>query len=128
MSSLPDLYNASIEALQQGLDAGHFTSVHLTKAYLARIDEVNSSLRVVIATNSRALQDAARLDLEREQGVSRGALHGIPLLFKDTINTGHELGTTSGSFAMLGAMSKDAYAVSKLRDAGAMLARPSTNR
>ena len=37
----PDLYEASFDELEDGLDAGLFTSVDLVKAYLARIEEVS---------------------------------------------------------------------------------------
>jgi amidase len=83
----PDLYEASVEDLQQGLDAGHFTSVDLVKvrpiirfiflsqilkrpkAYFARIDEVNlkgPALRAVLEMNPSALSQAADLDKERK--------------------------------------------------------------
>jgi amidase len=69
----------------------------ITQAYLARIEEVNHTgprLRAVIETNPNALTQAAALDLERQ---TRGplhlkALHGIPILVKDSIGTMHEDG------------------------------------
>ncbi|KAG6847911.1 hypothetical protein H0H93_004991 [Arthromyces matolae] len=65
-----DLYEASVEELQSGLNAGHFSSVDLVKAYLARIDEVNLKgpcLRAVFETNANALATAAELDAERKE-------------------------------------------------------------
>ncbi|KAJ7768623.1 hypothetical protein DFH07DRAFT_807437 [Mycena maculata] len=41
--ALPHLYEASVPELQAALDAGQFTSVHLVKAYIARIEEVNTN-------------------------------------------------------------------------------------
>ncbi|KIK96877.1 hypothetical protein PAXRUDRAFT_271662 [Paxillus rubicundulus Ve08.2h10] len=125
-TQLPDLYEAGIAELQQGLEKGHFTSVDLVKAYLARIEEVNlngAALHAVIETNPQALTQAAALDTERENNGSRGPLHGIPLLIKDNIATLHEEGmnTTAGSYALLGSeVAGDAPVAAKLREAGAI--------
>ncbi|KAG6337024.1 hypothetical protein ID866_2084, partial [Astraeus odoratus] len=120
-SHLPDLYEASISQLQDGLQKGHFTS-----AYLARIEEVNlkgAALHAVIETNPNALSEAANLDSERRAKGSREPLHGIPLLLKDNIATLYEEGmnTTSGSYALLGSVvPRDAFVAAKLRKAGAI--------
>ncbi|KAI0329789.1 amidase signature enzyme [Cubamyces sp. BRFM 1775] len=123
----PDLYEASIAELQDGLEKGHFTSVDLVKAYFARIEEVNLQgpvLRAVIEMNPSALRQAAELDLERRLLGPRGPLHGIPILLKDNIATLHSEGmnTTAGSFALLGSVvPRDAHVAAKLRAAGAIL-------
>ncbi|KAH9033361.1 amidase signature enzyme [Lactarius pseudohatsudake] len=124
---LPDLYEASITELQDGLESGHFTSVDLVKAYFARIEEVNlqgPTLRAVIELNPSALQQAAELDLERRTLGARGPLHGIPILLKDNIATraSDGMNTTAGSFALLGSLPpRDATVAAKLRAAGAIL-------
>ncbi|KAH9054227.1 amidase signature enzyme [Lactarius vividus] len=126
-AQLPDLYEASITELQDGLENGHFTSVDLVKAYFARIEEVNlqgPTLRAVIELNPSALQQAAELDLERRILGPRGPLHGIPILLKDNIATraSDGMNTTSGSFALLGSIPpRDATVAAKLRAAGAVL-------
>jgi amidase len=56
----------------KALDDGLFTSVELTRAYLARIDEVNNDFRAVTEVNPDALDIAAQLDSERAEGRSRG--------------------------------------------------------
>ncbi|KAG1819202.1 amidase signature domain-containing protein [Suillus subaureus] len=125
-SALPDLYEASIAELQDGLVQGLFSSVQLVKAYLSRIEEVNiggPALHAVIETNPKALTQAAALDAERKEKGSRGPLHGIPLLLKDNIATLYEEGmnTTAGSYALLGSVvPRDAFAAAKLREAGAI--------
>ncbi|KAJ7215188.1 amidase signature domain-containing protein [Mycena rebaudengoi] len=124
---LPDLYEASIVDLQAGLAAGRFTSVHLVKAYFARIEEVNINgpgLRAVIETNPFALQQAADLDRERSVLGQRSALHGIPILLKDIIATAASEGmnTTAGSYSLLGSIvPEDAGVVKRLRKAGAII-------
>ncbi|KZS98728.1 amidase signature enzyme [Sistotremastrum niveocremeum HHB9708] len=121
--TFPDLYEASIEELNRGLSQGHFTSVDLVKAYLARIDEVNDELHAVIETNSHALALAAELDSARAAGQSKGILHGIPIIVKDNISTlGEGMQTTAGSHALAGSVvPRDAHVVSLLRNAGAII-------
>jgi amidase len=124
---LPDLYEASVLELQQGLDAGLFTSVDLIKTYFARIDEVNlkgPALRAVLETNPSALEQAAALDAERKVSGKRSLLHGIPVLLKDNIATvaSEGLNTTAGSFSLLGSIvPDDAGVVKKLRAAGVII-------
>ncbi|KAJ3852061.1 amidase signature enzyme [Lentinula lateritia] len=124
---LPDLYEASILELQNGLDVGQFTSVDLIKAYFARIEEVNLQgpvLRAVIETNPSALAQAAVLDAERAVSGKRSLLHGIPVILKDNIATiaSEGMNTTAGSFALLGSVvPDDAGVVKKLREAGAII-------
>ncbi|QRV76994.1 amidase [Ceratobasidium sp. AG-Ba] len=123
----PDLYEASIRDLEEGLDRGDFTSVDLVTAYLKRIDQVNvngAGLRAVLEVNPRALERAAALDIERMSGNKRSALHGIPILVKDNIATSADEGmnTTAGSYALLGSVVPgDATVVKKLRKAGAII-------
>ncbi|KAJ6472347.1 amidase signature enzyme [Mycena vitilis] len=124
---LPDLYEASVRDLQAGLDAGHFSSVHLVKAYFARIEEVNikgPGLRAVLELNPSALKQAALLDRERRLTGKRSELHGIPVLLKDNIATlaGEGMNTTAGSFSLLGSIvPDDAGVVKRLRKAGAII-------
>ncbi|KAJ7720973.1 amidase signature enzyme [Mycena maculata] len=125
--ALPDLYEASVLELQAGLDAGEFTSVHLVKAYFARIEEVNingPALRAVIELNPSALKQAAVLDIERKLTGKRSKLHGIPILLKDNIATlaSDGMNTTAGSFSLLGSIvPEDAGVVRRLRKSGAII-------
>lgn len=57
--TLPDLYDATLKELSNGMESGCFTAVDLVKAYLARISEVNEELHAVIETNPDALTIAA---------------------------------------------------------------------
>ncbi|KAF9078324.1 amidase signature enzyme [Rhodocollybia butyracea] len=127
LEGFPDLYEASVMELQEGLDAGLFTSVDLVTAYFARIDEVNlkgPALRPVLELNPSALQQAAALDAERKVSGKRSLLHGIPILLKDNIATiaSEGMNTTAGSFSLLRSIVPgDAGVVKKLREAGAII-------
>ncbi|THU98504.1 amidase signature enzyme [Dendrothele bispora CBS 962.96] len=122
---LPDLYEAGVKELQNGLDEGHFTSVDLVKAYIARIEEVNSNgpqLRAVLEINQNAVKDAASLDEERKRQGKRTLLHGIPVLIKVCSAGSSLLNTTAGSYALLGSIvPDDAGVVKRLREAGAII-------
>lgn len=81
----PDLIHATTEELGTGLERGLFTSCDLVKAYIARIQEVNSTLHAVTEINPDALSIAAELDAERANGTTRGPLHGMPILIKGNV-------------------------------------------
>lgn len=118
---LPDLLEATLDELRDGLDAGRFSSVDLTKAYIARINEVSSQLHAVNEINPDALAIAAELDKSRKDS-SRGPLHGIPVLIKDNIATDDKMNNTAGSFALVGArVPEDSTVAKKLRAAGAII-------
>ncbi|PNP47965.1 hypothetical protein TGAMA5MH_01017 [Trichoderma gamsii] len=121
-SHLPGLLNATLDQLLEGLENNRFTSVQLTKAYLARIDQVNGTVHAVVETNPDALAIAKALDDERASGSVRGPLHGIPVLVKNNIATKDKMGTTAGSHLLIGAtVPRDAFVVQKLRHAGAII-------
>ena len=121
-SKYPLLIDATTEELATGLEAGSITSVDLVTAYIDRILEVNSTLNVVQELNPDALRIAFELDLERQFGIVRGPLHGIPILIKGNIATNDNMTTTAGSFALYGAtVPKDSGVVAKLRRAGALI-------
>lgn len=120
--SFPPLIEATTEDLITGLESGLFTSVDLVNAYVARIMEVNSTLRMVTELNPDALSIAANLDAERKNGTVHGPLHGIPILIKNNIATMDKMNNTAGSYALLGAkVPRDSTMAKKLREAGAII-------
>jgi amidase len=120
-----ELSELSIGEMQDGMKGGKFTARSLAEKYLARIaaiDRAGPALGSVIEINPDARQLADALDKERKDKGPRSALHGIPILIKDNIDTADRMGTTAGSLAMVGARPKqDAFLVSRLRDAGALI-------
>ena len=113
---------ASIQELRASMASGSLTSRRLTEAYLERIETADAALRSVLETNPDALEIADTLDAERRSSRVRGALHGIPVLVKDNIDTADRMKTTAGSFA-LGEVTpaRDAFLVGRLREAGAVI-------
>jgi amidase len=118
----PPLIQADLEDLVKGLESGLFTSVDLVNAYVARILEVNSTLKMVTELNPDALDIAASLDAARAKGTSLGPLHGIPILIKNNIATKDKMENTAGSYALRGAkVPEDSTMAAKLRKAGAII-------
>lgn len=109
--------------LQAQMTAGALDSVTLTRAYLeriARIDRAGPRLNAVIELNPDALKDAAALDAERRHGQLRGPLHGIPVLLKDNIGA-RPMSNSAGSLALAKFRPDDAFLVTRLRAAGAVV-------
>jgi amidase len=111
---------ATIAALRTAMARGELTSATLTAFYLRRIEELNPVLHAVIAVNQHALAAARSSDAARTAGRPPGPLEGIPVLIKDNIETA-ELPATAGSPALQGAGCRDAFLVSRLRAAGAVI-------
>ncbi|WP_350016839.1 amidase [Rhodanobacter sp. IGA1.0] len=120
-----DTAYASIDQLQQRMQAGTLDSRQLTGQLLQRIERIDRagpSLHAVIETNPDALQLAGALDAARGAGDERGPLYGIPVLLKDNIDTGDRMLTTAGSLALAGAPAPhDAGLVERLRKGGALI-------
>jgi amidase len=120
-----ELDEMTVAQLQDAMTRGRYTSHQLVERYLRRIDEIDRSgptLRSMIEVNSDALALADAMDAERKAGKTRGPLHGIPIVIKDNIDTGDKMMTTAGSLALEGSSApKDAFVVSRLRAAGAVI-------
>jgi amidase len=112
--------NASVAALRQALESGATTSAGLTSFYLDRIQRLDPELNAVLAVCPDAAQQAQASDDARAAGQPRGPLEGIPVLVKDNIQVAG-MPTTAGSPALLETESSDAFCVTRLRQAGAVI-------
>ncbi|HEY9164667.1 MAG TPA: amidase [Candidatus Kryptonia bacterium] len=115
----------TVGVLQAGMESGKYTSRSIVEHYLSRIDEVDKHgpmVNSVIELNPDALDIADQLDKERKEKGSRGAMHGIPVLIKDNIDTADKMMTTAGSLALVGSKPPgDSFLVGQLRKAGAVV-------
>src|SRR5215469_7819822 len=112
---------ASLAELQAAMASGELTSAALTAFYLQRIDRLNPALHAVITVNLAAGTEAAASDAVRaRRGGPRGPLEGIPVLVKDNVQVAG-MPTTAGSPALLSAEPDDAFLVTRLREAGAII-------
>ena len=115
-----DPASASVAGLRQAMAEGRLTATALTRHYLDRIEQLNPALHAVITVSPDAMAEAAASDLAQESGQPRGPLEGIPVLVKDNVQVAR-LPTTAGSPALLAARPADAFIVSRLRAAGAVI-------
>ncbi|MBU3672768.1 MAG: Asp-tRNA(Asn)/Glu-tRNA(Gln) amidotransferase subunit GatA [Sinobacteraceae bacterium] len=119
--SLPAAPAATVAELVRGLAAKQFSSVELTRAYLARVAAAQPELNAFITvTGEAALAAAARADADRAAGRG-GPLTGVPLAHKDIFCTEGVL-TTCGSKMLANFVSPyDATVVAGLRQAGTVM-------
>ena len=119
-----DLSNATISDINDAFDEGTLTSERLVELYLARIEAYENKgprLNALITLNKNALEIARGLDEERRATGPRSLLHGIPVVLKDNVDT-QDMATTAGSILLKGSMPpNDAFIVTKLRRAGAII-------
>ncbi|KAK3684077.1 amidase [Podospora appendiculata] len=116
------LEEATIDQMQAAMKAGTLTSVQLVQCYMQRNYQTDEYINSLLQMNPDALAIAAAMDAERKAGKVRGPLHGIPFTVKDNIASKDNLETTAGSWALIGSIvPRDAFVVSKLRAAGAVL-------
>lgn len=114
---------ADVDRLRGALADGTVTSVELVARYLNRIghfDRSGIALNSVPVLNPSAFADARASDLRRARGQTLGPLDGIPFTAKASYKV-RDLPVTAGSpaFANLVA-TDDAFAVARLRAAGAI--------
>ena len=84
-------------------------------------DEGETGINAILSLNPQAETQAVELDAEARAGRWRGALHGIPVLIKDNIET-RDLPTTGGTAALAdNNTGRDAALVEALRNSGALI-------
>ncbi|MEP3653963.1 MAG: amidase [Litorimonas sp.] len=107
------------------LASGELTSEELTLAYLDRIERIDRAgpqLQSVLALNPDAMAQAEASDSRRQNGEALGSLDGIPILFKDNIETLDPIATTAGSYALKDNITeRDSPLVAGLREQGAVI-------
>jgi amidase len=117
-----ELLDVGVAELRRRMAGGEFTALAVTELYLERIEALDPRLSSVLEVNPDARAIASELDRERAAGRVHGALHGIPILLKDNIDTADRMTTTAGSLALEGSVpARDSTVARALREAGAVL-------
>jgi amidase len=123
------LLESTIDDVHAALRSKQTTCRALVELYLTRIKAYNKAgprLNAVQTINPRALQEADRLDAVVMSSGPVGALHCIPVLVKDEVETS-DMPTTYGSAVFKDFVPKrDATIVTKLKNAGAVIVGKST--
>ncbi|WP_256380252.1 amidase family protein, partial [Novosphingobium sp. B-7] len=101
--------------------AGRVRALDLAQAALSRL-AADRHVAVTRLLPARALDEAARIDAHVAQGIDPGPLAGVPYGVKDLFDVAGEV-TTAGSAVRANAApaASDAVAITRLRDAGAVL-------
>jgi Asp-tRNA(Asn)/Glu-tRNA(Gln) amidotransferase A subunit family amidase len=95
--------------------------VEVVEAYLRRIEEFNSRLNAVVTLAPDAMERAREAEAKVVRGELLGALQGVPVTIKDTIDVA-SLRATSGSRVLAETFAReDAPSVARLRAAGAII-------
>ena len=116
------MIDQSATKLIDQLSAGQVTSLEITRAFLARIEQQDGAVRAFLRVDSAgALAQAEAIDRRRKAGQTVGRLQGLPVAVKDVLCARGEP-TTCGSRMLEGFCPPyDATVVARLRVADAVL-------
>lgn len=111
----------TLSAARDALARRETTSLALTDFFLERIARHNPQSHAFITiTADSAREQAQRADAELARGISRGALHGIPLALKDIFDQRGVVTTAGSKILRENLAPNDSEAVARLRHAGAV--------
>src|ERR1700686_2375702 len=118
------LMETSIADIHKAMLAGTLTCHSLVQQYLDRIhayDQQGPAVNSMLYINPVSLEQADAFDQDFRRTHKLKPLGCIPIVLKDNFDTA-DMPTTAGSLMLKGAQpEKDAFAVKRLRDAGAII-------
>ena len=124
-----NVLETTIGDIQEAYQSGQLTARSLVQLYLDRIeayDKNGPTLNAIITVNSKALEEADRLDAAFKTSGLVGPLHGIPIIVKDQADV-KGMPTTLGSLLFENYVpERDAFVVEKLKNAGAIILAKAT--
>lgn len=119
-----NIMETTIEEIHAAYKSGQLTSRQVVQMYLDRIeayDQKGPAINSIITLNKKALEEADKLDAAYKQSGFVGPLHGIPIILKDQVDAAG-FPTTLGSILLKDYYpERDAFAIGKLRKAGAII-------
>lgn len=116
-----DLTSLTIKQAHDGLKKGEFTSVDLTKAYLAKIKDEDKDLNAYLSISETL---AITMAEDADQRIASGnftELTGIPCAIKDAIMVDGEKCTSASRILENYIAPYDATVIKKLKEAGAVI-------
>ena len=119
-----ELCYMTADALRAGYSKGTFSPLEICEVLLARMSALNDTVNAYVLLGGEELREAAKASSARWRDASPlGPLDGIPVAVKDVLPV-RGWPTRHGSPACAGASaeSRDAVAVTRLREAGALIA------
>ena len=118
------LMETSIADIHKAMQAGTLTCHNLVQQYLQRIntyDQQGPAINSMLYINPASLEQADALDQDFRRTHKLKPLGCIPIVLKDNFDTA-DMPTTAGALTLKGAQpEKDAFAVKRLREAGALI-------
>src|ERR1700704_561858 len=118
------LMETSIADIHKAMQAGIVTCHDLVQQYLDRIqayDQQGPAIHSMLYINPASLEQADAMDREFKQSHKLKPLGCIPIVLKDNFDTA-DMPTTAGALTLKGPQpEKDAFAVKRLREAGALI-------
>jgi amidase len=103
------------------LAAGRISAVELLNLSIARRDETHARLNAVVVTDpAGGLKQAQAVDAARARGEALGALAGLPMTCKDTLDV-VGMAASAGLAALRDRICEDAVTVARARAAGAVI-------
>ena len=114
-------FRSACEIARAVRDKEH-SALEVVEMHLRRIEAVNPALNAVVSLAAdRAVDEARAADARQAKGGPLGALHGVPITVKDSIETAGIL-TTGGTEGLARHVpERDAPVVARLRAAGAIV-------
>jgi Asp-tRNA(Asn)/Glu-tRNA(Gln) amidotransferase A subunit family amidase len=118
---MSELISHSATKLAELIRRREVSPLEIVEAHLSRIEALNPSLNAIVTLAPDAIDRARAAEAAVIRGDDLGALHGVPITIKDTIDTAG-LRTTSGTALRADHIpDKDAGAVARLKAAGAII-------
>ncbi len=121
-AAVDEITSMSATRLASLLRKREISALEAVDAYIARQLAVNDRLNAVV-TNcyDRARAEAKALDAKAAKGEFAGALHGVPMTIKDSLDTAGVISTGATVGRQQFVPEKDAPVVARVRKAGAIL-------
>src|SRR5256714_1175773 len=118
------IMETTIDDIHAAFKSGKLTTRQLVQGYIDRIeayDKKGPNINSVITVNPNALEEADKLDASYRRAGFVGPLHGGTVLVKDEVDTAG-MPTTLGTLVFKDYRPpRDAFAIEKLRKAGAII-------
>ena len=116
-----DVIQENLNTIAAMIRTRQVSPVEVAQAHLEQIERLNPDLNAIVTLAPDVLERARAAEIAVMRGASVGALHGVPLTIKDTIETAG-IRTTSGSKMRVDYVPQtDAPAVARLKAAGAII-------
>jgi amidase len=112
----------SATALARAIRNKQLSSEEVVNAHLIRIQRVNPKINAIVQILAeQALAEARAADRALAKGEKVGALHGVPMTIKDSLDTAGVITTAGTKGREKFVPTEDATVVKRLRQAGAIL-------